>query len=305
VNGTLAVARYTLVELSRRRILLVFFVIGALGIAAIGGAFKIVASVNPQSVSFGGGPGSGPIDPAKLDRVNELQFVIQLISVVGFFALLIAFAIGMTAIYHDLESGAAVGIFSKPVSRLAFTAGKVLAALAAMVVIVGLLSLETRLVMALFGGGLEGALWVETVAAVANALVVMLIVLALSTWMNNIIAAVVAFVYNVVIANIAVSLHQSLVAGFLGDNGLLKAALNVLYWLVPHHLMSDAQRQLAQAEYELFAAANAANGGGGPTATDFVNAAPGGSDIQDILWWAFFVALVSTLVYFGVRRRQV
>ena len=55
--------------------------------------------------------------------------VSQLIDVIGFFALLIAFAIGMTAIYHDLESGAAVGIFSKPVSRLSFTAGKLAAAL--------------------------------------------------------------------------------------------------------------------------------------------------------------------------------
>jgi len=301
VNGTLAVARYTLIELSRRRILLVLTVIGALGIAAIGGAFKIAASVNPASISFGGGPGSGPIDPAKLDRVNEIEFVIQLIGVIGFFAVLIAFAIGMTAIYHDLESGAAVGIFSKPVSRLAFTAGKILAAVAAMVVIVGLLSLETRLVMALFGGGLEGAMWVETVAAVANGVLVMLIVLALSTWMNNIIAAVVAFVYNVVIATVVVSLHNSLVAGFLGDNAFLNGAVNVAYWLVPHHLMSDAQRQLAQAEGELFAAA----GSGGPTPADFVNGVAGASDLQDIIWWAFLVVLMAALVYLAVRRRQV
>lgn len=302
MNGTLAVARYTLIELSRRRILLVLTVIGALGIAAIGGAFKIVASVNPASVSFGGGPGSGPIDPAKLDRVNELQFVIQLIGVIGFFAVLIAFAIGMTAIYHDLESGAAVGIFSKPVSRLAFTAGKILAAVAAMIVIVGLLSLEMRLVMALFGGGLEGALWVETVAAVANGLLVMLIVLVLTTWMNNIIAAVVAFVYNIVIANVVVSLHNSLVAGFLGDNAFLNGAVNVAYWLVPHHLMSDAQRQLALAEGQLFAAAE---GSGGATPADFVRGVPGASDVQDIIWWAFLVVLAAALVYFAVRRRQV
>src|SRR5439155_1628551 len=82
-------------------------------------------------------------------------------------------------------------------------------ALVAMIVIVGLLSLETRLVMTLFGGGLEGALWVETVAAVANASLLMLIVLALSTWMNNIIAAVVAFVYNG-IAGVVVLLHTVL-----------------------------------------------------------------------------------------------
>jgi ABC-type transport system involved in multi-copper enzyme maturation permease subunit len=302
VNGAFAVARYTVLELSRRRILLVFFVIGILGIAAIGIALKIISNVSPANVSFSGPNGSTQVDPTKLARLTELTFVTQLIGVVGFFALLIAFAIGMTAIYHDLESGAAVGIFSKPVSRLAFTAGKVLAAVAALVVIVGLLSLETRLVMTLFGGGLEGALWVETVAAVANAALLMLIVLALSTWMNNIIAAVVAFVYNFV-ASIVVALHSQLVGGGLGDNAVVKAVLNTAYWLVPHQLRSDAQRQLAQAEFDLFS--SQAPAGQGPSKGDFLNSVPGGSDVQDIIWWVFLVVLMATLVYIAVRRRQV
>ena len=303
MKGTLAVARYTLLELSRRRLLLVFFIIGALGLAAIGTIFKIAATVSPASISFGGPDGTYSPDPATLDRLTELQFASQLIDIVGFFALLIAFAIGMTAIYHDLESGAAVGIFSKPVSRLAFTAGKVVAALVAMFVIVGVLSLETRLITSLFGGGLEGALWVETVAAVANASLLMLIVLALSTWMNNIIAAVVAFVYNAV-AGIVVLLHSALVAGSLGDNALVKTGLNIAYWIVPHHLMSDAKRQLAQAEFDMFSKA-IPPGQPGPTAADFVNAVPGASDVADIIWWAFLVALMASLVYLAVRRRQV
>ena len=103
----------------------------------------------------------------------------------GLFALLIAFGIGMTVIYHDLESGAAISIFSKPVSRVAFTAGKVAAAIVAMIVIVGVLGIEARLVMVLFGtGDLGPALWWETVAQVANAITLMLLVMALSTWMR-------------------------------------------------------------------------------------------------------------------------
>ncbi len=300
MNGTLAVARYTLLELSRRRILLVFFVIGALGIAAIGIVLKIISSVSP--ISFSGPPGSPALDPSQLSRITELQFVTQLMSVISFFALLIAFAIGMTAIYHDLESGAAVSIFSKPVSRLAFTTGKVLAAVLSMIVIVGLLSLETRLVMTLFGGGLEGALWVETVAAVANAALLMLIVLALSTWMNNIIAAVVAFVYNFA-ASVVVTLHAALSGGGFGSNEIVKLVFNVAYWLVPHQLMSDARKQLARAEFDLFS--KQSQGGPGPTAADFINSVPGASSIQDIIWWVFLVALMATLVYVAVRRRQV
>ncbi|GAC1686652.1 MAG: hypothetical protein PVS2B1_07050 [Candidatus Dormibacteraceae bacterium] len=297
MNGTLAVARYTLLELSRRRILLVFFVIGVLGIAAIGIALKLI----PINMATGGPPGTAQPDPAVVRRFLEFTFVRTLIGVVGFFALLIAFAIGMTAIYHDLESGAAVAIFSKPVSRLAFTAGKVVAAFIAMVVVVGLLGLEARLLMTLFGGGLEGAMWVETVAAVANATLLMLIVLALSTWMNNIVAAVVAFIYNFA-AGVIVGLHSQLaMMGTLGANGVFKTLLNILYWLVPHQLVSDAARQIVKASYEM----SPPRGPGAPTADQVLAGVPGGSGFQDILWWAFGIAFTSALVYVAVRRKQV
>ena len=49
MKGSLAVARYTLVEISRRRILLVFFVVGVVGIAVIGIALKLA----PLNVSMG------------------------------------------------------------------------------------------------------------------------------------------------------------------------------------------------------------------------------------------------------------
>jgi ABC-type transport system involved in multi-copper enzyme maturation permease subunit len=297
VNGTLAVARYTLVELTRRRILLVFFVIGVVGIAAIGLGLKLL----PTNVQFSGPPGSIQPDPAAMSRLIELEFVRTLIGVVGFFALLIGFGIGMTAIYHDLESGAAVAIFSKPVSRLAFAAGKIVAALIAMVAIVGLLGLEARLIMTLFGGGLEGAMWVETVAAVANATLLMLIVLALSTWMNNIVAAIIAFIYNFV-AGVVVALHAQLATpNVLSDNSFIKTALTILYWLVPHPLMSDAQRQIVKASFDSFPP----RGPGAPSAEQVMATVPGASGIQDILWWAFLLAMMAGLVYLAVRRKQV
>jgi ABC-type transport system involved in multi-copper enzyme maturation permease subunit len=305
MNGTVAVARYTLVELSRRRILLVFFIIGAIGIALIGFGLKVFSGAF-SSVVISGPNGTAP-DPAKLQRAFELGFVNNLIDVLGFFALLIAFAIGMTVIYHDLESGAAVAIFSKPVSRAAFTLGKLAAAIVAMIAIVGVLSVEARLLMLLFGtGGLGVALWVETVAQVANALTIMLLVMALSTWMNNIVAAIVAFVYNAV-AGFAVLLHSQLAAGYLGDNQVLKVGLNIAYWLVPHPLMSDAKRQIALAQYDLFSSLNqgAPPGSKAPTADQIVAGIPGASGAADIIWWVFVVCLFAGLVYYAVRRRQV
>jgi ABC-type transport system involved in multi-copper enzyme maturation permease subunit len=298
VKGTLAVARYTLLDLSRRRILLVFFIIGALGIAAIGIGLKVFSSNFASGVTFG--PPGTVSDPAKVNRFLELMFVTDLVGALGLFALLIAFGIGMTAIYHDLESGAAVAIFSKPVSRMAFTVGKVGAAVVAMIVIVGALSIEAMLFGFLFGGGLEQTLAVEAVAQVANALTLMLIVLALSTWMNNIVAAIIAFIYNGA-AGVVVALHTQLAAGNLGDNAFLNGGLNVLYWLVPHQLVSDAPRELVKAEIELFSSPDQPR----PDMASALASVPGPSGATDIIWWAFVVALMATLVYIAVRRRQV
>lgn len=299
MNGSLAVVRYTLLELSRRRLLLVFFLVGAGGIALLGAVLKIAVSVIGANVVVSGPPGTPQPDPAQVQQVIELGFVSDLIGVLAFFSLLIAFAIGMTVIYHDLESGSAVSIFSKPVSRLAFTVGKIGAAVVAMIVIVGVLSLEARLVMLLFGGGLEQALWVETLASLANAVALMLLVLALSTWMNNIVAAVVAFVYNV-IASIVVSLHQQLDAGNLGDNQVIHAVLTVFYWLVPHALRSDAQREIAMRSFGIFD-----TGPKGPPADQIVAGIPGASSVTDIVWWVVVVAVFALMVYAAVRRKQV
>jgi ABC-type transport system involved in multi-copper enzyme maturation permease subunit len=298
VKGTLAVARYTLLDLSRRRILLVFFIIGALGIAAIGIGLKVFSSNFASGVTFG--PPGTVSDPAKVNRFLDLMFVTDLVGALGLFALLIAFGIGMTAIYHDLESGAAVAIFSKPVSRMAFTVGKVGAAVVAMIVIVGALSIEAMLFGFLFGGGLEQTLAAEAVAQVANALTLMLIVLALSTWMNNIVAAIIAFIYNGA-AGVVVALHTQLAAGNLGDNAFLNGGLNVLYWLVPHQLVSDAPRELVKAEIELFSSPEQPR----PDMASALASVPGPSGATDIIWWVFVVALMATLVYIAVRRRQV
>jgi ABC-type transport system involved in multi-copper enzyme maturation permease subunit len=300
VNGAGAVARYTLLELTRRRILIVFVAVGAVGIALLAALLKIFTTVFTGNTRFSQGSN---VDPATLDRALQLGFVNDIISVLGFFALLIAFAIGMTVIYHDLESGAAISIFSKPVSRAAFTAGKVAAAIGAMIVIVGVLALEARLLMLLFGstGGLDQALWVEILAQVANGITVMLLVMALSTWMNNIIAAVVAFLYNAV-AGIVVALHNTDVAGQLGNNWIVSDALKVLYWLVPHQLISDAPRQIAKAEFTLFASSGTS---GGPSVDQALAGLPGGSGLTDIIWWAFVVLVFVSLVYVAVRRRQV
>jgi ABC-type transport system involved in multi-copper enzyme maturation permease subunit len=291
MNGTLAVARYTLAELSRRRILLVFFIIGAIGIVGLGVGLKILYTVASSS----GNIAPKNVDPAVFNRFLELTFVNYVFSALATFGLLIAFAIGMTAIYHDLDSGAAVSIFSKPVSRFAFATGKVAAAVAALVVIVGALALEARFVMFLFGGGFENALTGEALAVVGNSVVVMLIVLSLSTWMNNIVAAVVAFVYYNVITGVISFVHNLADNGVITNN-LVKTIFDIVYWLVPHELVSSAISDVAKASITI----------SGPQANNQALAGvPPASGVGDIVWWAFVVCFFAGLVYYAVRRRQV
>lgn len=291
MNGTLAVARYTLIELSRRRILLVFVIIGALGILGLGVGLKILYSITSNSQS---NFGPSNVDPATFNHFIEILFVTYIFGALGIFGLLVAFGIGMTAIYHDLDSGAAVSIFAKPVSRLAFTVGKIAAAIAALLVIMALLGIETRIVMFLFGGGLEDALTGAVLAVVGNTLVVMLLVLALSTWMNNIVAAIVAFIYYDVITGVIVFVHNLVDSGVIG-NAFVKLVFNVLYWLVPHELVSSATGDLVRAQVSI-------QGSRGSTA---VAGVPSASGPGDIVWWAFVVCFLCALVYYSVRRRQV
>jgi ABC-type transport system involved in multi-copper enzyme maturation permease subunit len=291
MNGTLAVARYTLAELSRRRILLVFFIIGAIGIVGLGVGLKILYTVASSS----GNIAPNNVDPAVFNRFLELSFVNYVFSALATFGLLIAFAIGMTAIYHDLDSGAAVSIFSKPVSRFAFATGKVAAAVAALVVIVGALALEARFVMFLFGGGFENALTGEALAVVGNSVVVMLIVLSLSTWMNNIVAAVVAFVYYDVITGVISFVHNLADNGVITNN-LIKTIFDIVYWLVPHELVSSAIGDVAKASIAI----------SGPQANNqALSGIQPASGAGDIVWWAFVVFFFAGLVYYAVRRRQV
>jgi len=291
VNGTLAVARYTLIELSRRRILLVFFIIGALGILGLGVGLKVLYSVSSSSQ---GNFGPSNVDPAVFNRFIELLFLTYIFGALGIFGLLVAYGIGMTAIYHDLDSGAAVSIFAKPVSRLAFTAGKIGAAVGALLAIMFLLGVETRLVMFLFGGGLEDALTGEVLAVIGNTVVIMLLVLALSTWMNNIVAAIVAFIYYNVISGVIVFVHNLVDTGVIG-NAVVKVVFTILYWLVPHELTSSAAGDLVRAQVTI-------QGSRGTTA---VAGVPSASGPGDIVWWAFVVCVLGALVYYSVRRRQV
>ena len=145
------------------------------------------------------------------------------------------------------------------------------------------------------GAGLEGSLTGQVIATTANTLLLMLLVLALSTWMNNIVAAIVAFIYYNVITGVIVGVHSLFQSGAF-DNPTLKTISDILYWTVPHALVSSAPGDLVRAQVAL---SNA------PPGERVVAIIPQASGFGDIVWWAFLMVLFAGLVYLAVRRKQV
>src|SRR3989442_8818091 len=80
----------------------------------------------------------------------------------------------------------------------------------------------------------------------------MLIVISVSTWMNNILAAIAAFIYYNVITGVISTIHILADGGVIGNN-VVRDVFDVLYWHVPHQLVSTAVRDLSQAEIQISA----------------------------------------------------
>ncbi len=183
-----AVARYSLIELSRRRFLIIFVALGlatalflewvassfmdqpVLGQDRTAGILMVLAGIGPAAHSP-----AADISPA---------------SVLGICAL----AVGMVIIHNDLDSGAAVSILAKPISRAGYAAGKAVAATTLLLGFAVLMGLCISALIALNGQDEAGIVMTFFVANAGNLLLLMLIVMALTVYINNIVAAVVAFV---------------------------------------------------------------------------------------------------------------
>jgi ABC-type transport system involved in multi-copper enzyme maturation permease subunit len=286
--GADAVALYTLRELLRRKVLYFLVGGGALLVLAIG----ILAAVARSSQFVGGGSN---VDFSGL-------VLIQMSSIVSFFAWIAAIAISVTLISQDLDSGTAVSVFAKPVSRLAYALGKLGAAVAAMLVIVVVLGVGTQAVVAVTGGGHEAPLLKTFVLISANQLTQMLVILILTVLMNNIVAAFVGvfiiqatkvvgwlFLVTTQLATTSGLTFDPNSGGFLAFRYIVTG----VYWMVPRYLDSDLQREVFQR-----AAQGSQSSGFNPNA---INA----SGPTDVIYWAVYTVLLIALLYWALRRREV
>jgi ABC-type transport system involved in multi-copper enzyme maturation permease subunit len=272
----MAVARYTLVEMWRRRVVLVFVVIGLVLSAALG-IIPLVA------------PGFHSGEDRSLFLLNSLSRSAALAVEIC------AFAVGMTVINHDLDSGAIVAIFAKPVSRLAYATGKLGAAVVVLLLVDVIIAAGSMLVVAINGGGHMAVLfWFYAVTA-ANMLLVMVLVMILTVYLNNIVAAVIVFVFTFV-QDFVGSAH-AMVVNAVVTNGVLKAVINGFYWVLPHPLASNLQRDIIETEIRL-----SQIGFRGRSPLDSI---PGASGNGDIAYWLAYLAVLCVILYVALRRKQV
>jgi ABC-type transport system involved in multi-copper enzyme maturation permease subunit len=285
--GAYAVAVFTLRELARRRVLWVLLAL-ALALVALLGLL--------------------PFYLIKASGDRALFILQSLPGVVSNFSLLCAAIIGMSVIYHDLESGAAVALFSKPLSRLAYTAGKVAAAVLAVALVVGSLAAGSQLLVALNGVGYQSLLWVYFASIAANLLLLLLLVMLFTTFMNNLIAAVVGFVIYSIGGGVA-WFHALAQAGAI-PNGAAVQVINVAFWILPRTLTTNYTAEVFRLAFKLHPPPP---GAGSPTyvISDSGQQVFNGhvistvSGASDVAYLAAYLVILSLILYWGVRRRQV
>ena len=272
----LAVARYTLIELTRRRLLVVIVAIGVVLMAGI--------AIAPHVL---------PGQQTDTDRV--IVMLTALSAEVPYAITLCAFAVGMTVINHDLDSGAVISIFAKPVSRASYTGGKLLAAISLLLLIAAIFTVGSLGVVAANGGSVYGVVFWTCAALAANIVLLMLLVMALTVSVNNIVAAALVLILHYVAGQV-LTLHAMVQHNIITD-AIAKAVITAFYWGVPHELTSGLQRQILQLQIQ---AGELRFQGNSP-----LDRLPNASGAVDIAFWFAYVVAIVLILFWSVRRKQV
>ena len=270
-----AVAVFTLLELRRRRLLALFVVLEGLIVAVLGIAPLVV-------------PGTPTGEERSL-------LVLSILSGVAGGALLVgAIGLGLVVIRNDLDSGAIAAILAKPVSRLAYAVGKLAAAAALIVVFDGLFAIAAIGLLALDGGGHDAVVPSFFAILGANALIWMVLVTALTVYLNNVLAAVVAIAI-LFLQGVFGELHTLVSSGVITARPWIVLS-EAGYWLLPRPLASNLEREVVESSLRL-------HPGTRPAVP--LTAIPGASSAGDVLVWFAYLAVLCGLLYVAVRRKQV
>jgi ABC-type transport system involved in multi-copper enzyme maturation permease subunit len=269
------VARYTLVEQRRRRLLLAFVVIEVLLAAGIGIAPFVI------------GAGS-------TGEERALFLLSALGGVVSPALFIFAIAVGMTILRHDVDSGALAAILAKPLSRTGYASGKLLAAAALLGLVGVVFAASCAVLLALDGGGHVGVFAVYLVVNAANAALVMVLVMILSVYASGVLAAL-GGIGLVFVLSIVSTLHTAEQGGMIRSE-LWRAVVDVAYGVLPRALTSNLERDIVQTSLRLHPNAQPAFPPG---------SVPGPSSMGDIVAWAVWVTALCVALGLAVRRKQI
>jgi Cu-processing system permease protein len=147
----LVVARWTVLEARRRRLLLAGVVLSVAFVVVFALAFSLLYHSQERSLlDAGGGGPAGPVNPREELLLLSTVLVVLGLYGVQFLAALLGLFLGVASVSPEVDSGALHAVLARPVSRLDYLLGRFLA-LAAMltayvVVMSGSLLLTARVV---------------------------------------------------------------------------------------------------------------------------------------------------------------
>jgi len=209
VSTVLALARNTFRESVRDRILV--------SVLAFGAIF-VVASVLIAPLTLG-----------------EHQRVVRDLGLasISFFTLLLVVLLGTTMVRREVDSRTIDTILTHPVGRPAFILGKFAGFYATVLLCLAMLSVIWLLVVAVFGGGLNGAILWTPVLAAMEALVVTSVAILFSTVASPLLSAVFTFLVFVA-GHVA---HDVKKLADLSESEAIGRVTDVIYAVLPslHH----------------------------------------------------------------------
>ena len=132
----------------------------------------------------------------------------------------------------------------------------------------------------------------------------MILVMVLTVSLNNVVAAAIVVVFSYAQGN--VSILHAMVQNHVITDRLLSGLVNIVYWLFPHQLLSNLDRETAITSFHVTCAA------GCPELHNQAQALaqelarlPVASGAGDIVYWFAYLMVLCTILYLAIRRKQV
>ncbi|MFN2465440.1 MAG: ABC transporter permease [Candidatus Dormibacteria bacterium] len=290
VQPILVVARLTAREAARRKLLLALLVLTALVIG-----FTVLGFYKLKTVT---GPGGEPLSPLELKGVVS-QLLIVVMFMFGFVLAISTVFVASPAISSDLESGVALAMLTRPISRAEYVLGKWLglSALAA-IYAGGAAGIELLLVNAVVGY-LPPNPPVFLLYLVGHVVILLTLALLISTRLSGMTAGVTALgVFGLAwFGGIAAAVGEAFRNDTITTVGYLTKLIlpTDAFWRGAVYALQPA------AEIALFRSAG--NAGRAASASPFFSAAPPSN--QYLAWAALWLAGMLALTIYSLRRREI